>query len=364
MNNSSKLKNKTILSVVIPVYNVEKYIWQLMSTLEGIADFSEFIFVNDGSTDDSAKLVTSFLKTSGIRGELITKSNSGLGAARNDGMLRASANWITFIDSDDFYWDVQCLKNLVDACEVNSPDVAIFRGVVFDDKNLNNWPMNDFSIRDKISNRHLSLVDPRDVPELFQLEPSSCLKLYKNSYLRKIGLFPVGLHYEDVAYNFRVFAKTAAVMISNFEIYAYRVNRPGKITESSSRRRFDMVKIFEQWIGEVAEIQECDARVAHSFNYLAKMLVWCAKYIEFDERAEYYRSLAGLVGNNGLLKSLLANKTLEIIPRYILNCLVKSDVAELVKITAGGYTLSRLVFFIMRHVSYGEVKRFVSKRLK
>ncbi len=97
MNTSASL-----LSVIVPVYNVERYI---KSCLDSIINQSycdlEIILVNDGSTDQSGRICKEYtLRDSRIR--LINKQNGGLSSARNTGLEIAKGNYITFIDADDY----------------------------------------------------------------------------------------------------------------------------------------------------------------------------------------------------------------------------------------------------------------------
>ena len=91
-----------MISVVVPVYNVEKYI---VKCLESIAnqDYKDFelLIINDGSTDESAKLAKNFLSTLDIDWQIIEKENGGLASARNKGIEESKGDYVVFIDSDD-----------------------------------------------------------------------------------------------------------------------------------------------------------------------------------------------------------------------------------------------------------------------
>lgn len=91
------------LSIVIPVYNVEKYVSECLdSCLEQNIDITDYeiIIVNDGSTDNSANLINLYAKQSNII--IINQENLGLSAARNAGMKIAKGEYIWFVDSDDW----------------------------------------------------------------------------------------------------------------------------------------------------------------------------------------------------------------------------------------------------------------------
>ena len=107
---------KCLISVVVPVYNVEKYIDRcLNSIINQTYRKLEIIIVNDGSTDNSRKIIDKFSKMDS-RIIVIDKNNGGLSEARNVGINAATGDYITFIDSDDFvsYDYIEYLYSLIE----------------------------------------------------------------------------------------------------------------------------------------------------------------------------------------------------------------------------------------------------------
>ena len=93
---------KPLISVIIPVYNTEAYLERcLVSVLSNTYRDLEVICINDGSTDGSLEILNAFARQD-ERVTVIDKKNGGLSAARNDGLRRATGEWIAFIDSDDW----------------------------------------------------------------------------------------------------------------------------------------------------------------------------------------------------------------------------------------------------------------------
>ena len=91
-----------MVSIIIPVYNVEKYLDKCIESALKIQVEKEIILVNDGSTDSSGIICDSWAeKEENVR--VIHKSNGGLSSARNEGVLSANGDYILFLDSDDFY---------------------------------------------------------------------------------------------------------------------------------------------------------------------------------------------------------------------------------------------------------------------
>lgn len=112
-----------LISVIIPVYNVENYIEaSIKSVIEQSYKNIEIILVNDGSTDNSGKICDSFAALDN-RIKVIHKSNSGVSAARNSGIESASGDYICFIDSDD-YVTADYVKHMYDVAEKYNSDIT------------------------------------------------------------------------------------------------------------------------------------------------------------------------------------------------------------------------------------------------
>lgn len=91
----------TIISVIIPIYNVQDYLDRCLTSCIVGNDTIQYILIDDGSTDNSYNIANNFCKKySNV--ELIHQSNHGLSSARNVGLKRAKGEWVSFIDSDDF----------------------------------------------------------------------------------------------------------------------------------------------------------------------------------------------------------------------------------------------------------------------
>lgn len=115
---------KEKISVIVPVYNVEKYIEECISSImRQTFDNLEIILVDDGSTDNSGKICDELAKKD-LRINVIHQSNQGLSAARNTGLKHAMGDYISFIDSDD-YIHIDMLNKLYEAIINSDSDLAI-----------------------------------------------------------------------------------------------------------------------------------------------------------------------------------------------------------------------------------------------
>lgn len=112
-----------LISIIVPVYNVEKYLEKCVKTLmEQSYKNIEIILVDDGSTDSSGKLVDR-LANNDARITVVHKKNAGLGMARNTGLDYATGKYVAFIDSDD-YTDVNMVQKLHNALEEYNSDTS------------------------------------------------------------------------------------------------------------------------------------------------------------------------------------------------------------------------------------------------
>ncbi len=124
------------VSVIIPVYNVEKYLPKCLDSVVGQTYKNlEIVCVNDGSPDNSAEILENYAKKDS-RIKIITQKNEGLSGARNTGINAATGDYTVFLDSDDWI-DTDTVENAVSVAEKNSSDVVMWGYVrEFADKSL------------------------------------------------------------------------------------------------------------------------------------------------------------------------------------------------------------------------------------
>ncbi|XXQ69198.1 glycosyltransferase family 2 protein [Neisseriaceae bacterium B1] len=132
---------KPTLSLIIPCYNVEKYITAaLQSVLDNLSPSKdtrvECLIVNDGATDNTAQLIENFAQnqfsTRQIAYQIITQANVGLSAARNSGMNVAQGEYWLFLDSDDVF-ENKALDKILAAIDAHQPDIIEFDATLFQD---------------------------------------------------------------------------------------------------------------------------------------------------------------------------------------------------------------------------------------
>ena len=204
------------ISVIVPVYNVESYLEQcLNSILTQLYTDLEIILVNDGSTDQSASICEEFA-TKDSRIKVIHQTNAGVSSARNTGILEATGDYITFVDSDDWLEPMMYQKIMSVALSNGLPDVVMcdFINEKEDDKELITANIRDgfYHKEDIVKLLYPTLLVTEDFGRLPIV--SACVCLFKRQLLHSNKInFDVTLRYaEDYLF-------MAMVMINAYSFY-------------------------------------------------------------------------------------------------------------------------------------------------
>ena len=164
------------VSVIIPVYNVEKYLKQCLDSVvnQTLKDI-EIICVNDGSKDKSREIIEEYAQKDS-RIVVIDKENSGYGDSMNKGIAAANGEYISIIESDDFA-DSDMLYDLYNLAKKYDSDVVKSDW-------YNYWTDTDLSIkRDVFSNLNGLHPDIKDCPQCLLIQPSIWSAIYEKSFL-------------------------------------------------------------------------------------------------------------------------------------------------------------------------------------
>lgn len=223
-----------ILSIIIPVYNVEKYVEKCIRSCEDQdipREDYEIIVVNDGSTDGSLAIVERLAKEySNIR--VISQKNSGLSVARNTGMENANGEYYMFVDSDDRI-ERNCLGKLVAKLENEKPDALAICAADIIDGNI----VRRFSFPNETP------VSGRDFLKN-GISPCAPFAIWKASFFRKNNLiFYEGIFHEDAEFTPKAYYLAEKVSCTNDIIYYVNLN-PASITRTANpKRAFDLIEV-------------------------------------------------------------------------------------------------------------------------
>lgn len=239
------MENNPKISVIVPVYNVDEYLGHCLNSIikQTMKDI-EIICVNDGSTDNSAKILKDFAQKDN-RISIITKKNGGLSSARNAGMEVAKGEFITFIDSDDWVDERFCEK-LYESITQNNADISICAVHQFDNKLQQNDDSNPYYtlgfFDSSFDNRVFSHYDTKNF--ICDVCVMAWNKMYRKSFIDSLGAkFPNGLIFEDGPFFFSIFFKTQRVTIVRDFLYYYRINRKNSIITKGDEKYFHIFKI-------------------------------------------------------------------------------------------------------------------------
>ena len=213
-----------LVSVIIPIYNVENYLERCLDSVinQTIKDI-EIILVNDGSTDNSGAICNKYAEKD-KRIIVINKKNGGLSDARNKGLDKASGKYIAFVDSDDFIHK-DMLYKLVNQCEQLDCDIAIGSHMRFSkiEEIKEVEKIYNPILFDSISAMSNYLADNED-KKIFTMV---CDKIYKRELFDDIR-FPYGKLYEDGFVTYKLLYKAKKIVYIEDILYYY-YQRSGSI---------------------------------------------------------------------------------------------------------------------------------------
>lgn len=221
--------NKKLVSIVVPIYNVEEYLQECVDSIcAQTYKNMEIILVDDGSTDGSPDICDTYKKKDS-RICVIHKENGGLSDARNCGLNVATGEYVAFIDSDD-YIDETFVENLLLAAEENDAEIAVcsYRRVY--DKPIQKYGSINYTIEVVSGTSFLeSLYSGKHNDMGFV----AWNKLYKKTLFTNYQIvYPKGRTYEDTFTTYKLLYYTKKVALVNYPQYSYRI-RPGSIMQSN-----------------------------------------------------------------------------------------------------------------------------------
>lgn len=240
------------VSVIIPIYNTEKYLQDCVDSVlhQSFGDF-EIILVDDGSTDNSPKLCDEFCEKD-ARVRVIHKKNEGLSMARNDGLANATGDYVLFLDSDDFWInkdDLSCLIEFAEGKNTEEPFSYIeFNRSRYYPSSGTFFNLPPFSKRLASSASRESIIPCLVKQGIFPM--SACTKLLNRQFLISNGIsFIKGLFSEDIPWLLEVLRKSSNKPIYFFDRYMYgnRSEVSTSLTSTFSEKKYsDVLWIIEE----------------------------------------------------------------------------------------------------------------------
>lgn len=242
---SSNRSSAPTVSVIIPAYNAADTLARCVASVQAQAySRLEIILIDDGSTDDTAKIAAT-LAASDRRIRVHHQSNQGLSAARNAGIKQATGSYLTFVDADDtidpalvstLYHLVEQHQVLLAACNFVTVDAS--RAVA---------PLAPFSTTSEATSASslYSTTAALTAILLEQIPIMSCGKLYHRSLFQKVR-FPVGKLYEDVGTTYRLVQQCPKIAYTPAPLYHYYQSPTSIIHQTFSPQKLDLIALTDE----------------------------------------------------------------------------------------------------------------------
>ena len=268
-----------MISVLVPVYNVEKYLRRCIDSIlsQTYTDY-EIVLVDDGSTDRSGALCDAYAKEHGcIR--VIHQENAGLAQVRNVSVAAARGDYITFVDSDDAI-EPTYLETLLRDLQETGADISIcsWSEVSVDGKRTElSWDHKDKGFQVWTKEQAVKML-------LYQkgIDNNMWGKLYSSSVLKDV-VFPAGKVYEDIAVAYQIFLKGARVCYRPEPLYLYTCNTSGISQSAFTPRRMDLIDMAENMYSDIGRRFPDYCRAAQARLFRAYIHV----YLQIPDRADF-----------------------------------------------------------------------------
>lgn len=305
-----KENDNELISVIIPIYNVEKYIARCLdSIINQTYKNIEIILIDDGTKDSSGVIADEYAKKD-RRIRVIHKQNEGLGLTRNVGIENAKGEYIAFVDSDD-YIDIDMYEKMYNQLKENELDAVLcdYKRLTKDGKFLNNCEKFNNKIYEKKEIKSEILPSICGSKKFDILVGSACCVLYKTKILKRYNIrFLNERNYvsEDLIFNFDYFSKCKKIKLLKDDFYVYCEN------EVSLTKRYNpgKTKKFKNLYNELRKkINDNDSECYFGLNtlYLENMRVAIIQEIKLNSNKKNIRENVKDICEDEILCNILKN---------------------------------------------------------
>lgn len=294
---------KKLLSVVVPVYNVEKYLDRcIKSIINQTYKNLEIILVDDGSVDASGKICDKYaFKDKRIN--VIHKENEGLSEARNTGIKLSKGNYITFVDSDD-YIDERMYEILINDLEKYDVDIA----------SCDYLRIVDYSKKAKISSEVLIYSKEEALIKLLRNEEYKDYawnKIYKKKLFDGV-LYPKGRVQEDVATTYKLILNANSVSYNKSKLYFY-LKRKGSILDTwNSKNELDL---YTNALERYQFIEKIMGNLLDNNKYFlivtCDLFDKCYRFLDEDKLSKIKSIMKKIIREKDIIKTISISKKIQ-----------------------------------------------------
>ena len=300
----TKVSKEPLISIIIPVYNVEKYLDKCIESVKNQSYKNiEIVLVDDGSPDKCPEMIDEYAK-SDKRIRAIHKKNGGLSDARNEGLKNSNGEYITFIDSDDYISEdyVETLYNLIKKYNVKLSGTA--HQVIYKDGN----------IITKKAEKESVLTDKEALEKLLYddgIDLTACMKMFHRDLFKDIK-FPVGRLYEDAATTYKFIIAAKKMAVSDAKTYNY-VMRSDSISNCKFHpKKMDLITSTEEMTTAIKKKYKDLDKAVNRRNVYARLstLTQLAMSNDYKNYKDIQVELMSYIKKNGkgVLKDSRASK--------------------------------------------------------
>ncbi len=296
-----KLKDEDFLiSIVIPIYNAEKYLEQCLNSIKNqtYKNF-EVILVNDGSKDESETICKRFLEYD-ARFRYFTKENGGVSSARNLGLDNVKGDFITFIDSDDWIAENH-LELLINSIKKTNSDIVVSCYKEFDN-NIDTYYTIVYTKQEKnlLNFEKMNRDDFLTIfPKLMSINVcfnNAVAKLFRKELVNNLR-FDTSIKYgEDLDFYFSLYLNVESISYVDELTYVYRIHGDSTTSNFNQEYAEQELSIFKKMF---KKIQEIGLPTIHYFNKFQKLLKARVNYIKnkvlLNEHLDFLKNIEGTV---------------------------------------------------------------------
>lgn len=279
------------ISVICCVYNTEKYLDQCLKSVQNQTmkkEEFELIIVNDGSIDNSEKIIKKYLKNN-PNWKYIKQENQGLSKSRNNALNIVSGKYVTYLDSDDYLLE-DALESMYNECKENGAEISIFRANTFN--STGEYPDYYNSLYDKLP----SITNLNKTAELTKAIRSVAI-LYKYDIVKKVRFIENVVH-EDGYYCLACFNKAANIYISKSVVYMIRIR------EGSDKSIMQNLS-YKTFKDHIYNMTKADLEIKNSnliTYHLGSMVQYIINNLKKEDKLDAHRKI------NDYLKNMLDAK--------------------------------------------------------
>ncbi len=270
------------ISVIMPVYNVEKYLSDCIdSVINQTYKNLEIILVNDGSTDTSPDICNSY-STLDNRVKVINKINGGISSARNEGIKIATGDYIVCLDSDDYWIDENVAQKIADKIIKEKSEVILFGFKYYFESTKEFKNYFDYKNKENLNNIF-------DIVKNNYFVSSAWTKVVRRDVILDNNLFfKEGVYSEDIEWSAKLILTGANFSLITEDLYAYRI-REGSVTANiTSKNIFDLKNNILSSLENVQNIENNIIKECF-YNYIAYQyitLLNLLNFVDFDTKAD------------------------------------------------------------------------------